>query len=111
MPRRLTKNQSKLDINEIEQELNMARRIQAYLLPKSLPQNKRFSTSAYYEPSKTTSGDFYDVLPMENDQFGMVIPDACGKGLPAAMLISQLQDDRTMLALKIYQSIPFQEQQ
>lgn len=88
---RLTNNHSGLDIREIERELHTACQIQASLLPKSLPQNGQYLLAAHYQSAKTISGDFYDYLPIDENRFGLVIGDACGKGLPAAMLISQIQ--------------------
>lgn len=75
----------------IEAELKMARQIQASLLPKSLPANGCISAAAYSRPSRTVGGDFYDYLPLDEQHLAFVIADACGKGLPAAMLIAQIQ--------------------
>jgi sigma-B regulation protein RsbU (phosphoserine phosphatase) len=74
-----------------ENELRMARQIQANLLPASLPNNDTLSMAAISTPSLTVGGDFYDYIRIDQNQHGIVIADACGKGLPAAMLISQIQ--------------------
>ncbi len=74
-----------------DEELSLASRIQQDLLPKELPDNERFQIAAYSKPSFRVGGDFYDYLPIDEDRFGLVIADACGKGMPAAMLISQIQ--------------------
>ncbi len=47
--------------------------------------------TAYSKPSRNVGGDFYDYIPIDHNRFGIVIGDACGKGLPAAILISQIQ--------------------
>ena len=75
----------------MDEELSMARQIQADLLPKEMPEDERFSMAGYSEPSHTVGGDFFDVIPIDENRWGLVIGDACGKGLPAAMLISQIQ--------------------
>jgi len=75
----------------IEEELNTARQIQQDLLPESLPDNDNFQIAAYSEPSQTVGGDFYDYIPIDENRFGLVIADACGKGMPAALVISQIQ--------------------
>jgi len=75
----------------LEEELVIAQQIQADLLPKSLPDHDAFSVAAYSEASHMVGGDFYDYLPFGPKRFGLVIGDACGDGLPAAMLISQIQ--------------------
>ncbi|MGH7450538.1 MAG: SpoIIE family protein phosphatase [bacterium] len=75
----------------LEEELMMAQKIQARLLPSALPNHARFQLAAYSEASRPLGGDYYDCLPLDEHRFGMVIADACGKGLPAAMLICQIQ--------------------
>ena len=75
----------------MEDELEMARQIQANLLPKELPDEDHFALAAFSSPSHTVGGDFYDYIPIDENRCGLVIADACGKGLPAAMLISQIQ--------------------
>lgn len=80
-----------LEKRRLDEELNMARQIQADLLPKELPDNERFSLAAYSMPSQTIGDDFYDYIPIDENRYGLIIADGCGKGLPAAMLISQIQ--------------------
>jgi sigma-B regulation protein RsbU (phosphoserine phosphatase) len=75
----------------LEEELLMAQKIQARLLPGALPNHPRFQLAAYSEASRPLGGDYYDCLALDDHRFGMVIADACGKGLPAAMLICQIQ--------------------
>jgi len=75
----------------LEQELITARKIQFGLLPATLPFNDRLQVAAHFEPSHIISGDFYDCIPIDDHRLGIVIADACGKGLPAALLISQIQ--------------------
>ena len=72
-------------------ELNMARKIQKDLLPKVFPDNDKMQMAAYWEPCHFVGGDFYDYIAIDERRFGVVIADACGKGLPAAMLSSQIQ--------------------
>jgi sigma-B regulation protein RsbU (phosphoserine phosphatase) len=75
----------------LQEEINMARQIQLDLLPSKPPElqcGRIFSTST---PSRTVGGDFYDFLPMPDGRVGMVIADASGKGMPAALLIAQMQ--------------------
>ncbi|MBI9070809.1 MAG: SpoIIE family protein phosphatase [Melioribacteraceae bacterium] len=80
-----------IEQERIEIELRAAQQIQADLLPKHLPETEKYSLAAYSSITKTVGGDFYDYLPMNKDQFGLVIGDASGKGMPGALLISQIQ--------------------
>ena len=68
-----------------------AREIQVHLLPHPLPVDGRMSVAGYSEPSRTVGGDFYDWLPLDEHRVAIVIADASGKGLPAAMLMVQTQ--------------------
>lgn len=80
-----------LEKRRMEEEFSVARQIQQDLLPKELPGNGRFQLAAYSQPSQAVGGDFYDYLPIDKNRFGLVIADASGKGMPAALLISQIQ--------------------
>jgi serine phosphatase RsbU (regulator of sigma subunit) len=79
------------NLSDILQELTTAHRIQAGLMPATLPSNERIGMAAYFQPSHTLGGDFYDCISIDENRFGVVIADACGKGLPAAIIISQIQ--------------------
>ncbi len=80
-----------LEKQRMEEELNMARQIQLDLLPKNPPRSAHLDIFAYSLPSRTIGGDFYDFIPKDDGIFGMVIADASGKGMPAALLVAQIQ--------------------
>jgi PAS domain S-box-containing protein len=72
----------------IEQELRVARLIQQTFLPKSAPELSGCQIAAYYRPAREVSGDFYDFLELEDGRLGLVVGDASGKGIPAAMVMA-----------------------
>ena len=72
----------------IEQELRVARLIQQTFLPKSAPELGSYQIAAYYRPAREVSGDFYDFLEHEDGRLGLVVGDASGKGVPAAMVMA-----------------------
>jgi PAS domain S-box-containing protein len=72
----------------IEQELRVARLIQQTLLPKSVPELGDYQIAAYYRPAREVGGDFYDFLELEDGRLGLVVGDASGKGIPAAMVMA-----------------------
>ena len=72
----------------IEQELRVARMIQQTFLPKSAPELGSYQIAAYYRPAREVSGDFYDFLELEDGRLGLVVGDASGKGIPAAMVMA-----------------------
>jgi serine phosphatase RsbU (regulator of sigma subunit) len=78
----------------VEQELQVARRIQQASLPKEVPTLEGWKISPYYRPAREVGGDFYDFLELEGGRLGIVVGDATGKGVPAALVMATT---RTML--------------
>ncbi len=72
----------------IEQELRIARLIQQTLLPKTLPELSKYDIAAYYQPAREVGGDFYDFLLLPDGRLGLVMGDATGKGMPAALVMA-----------------------
>ena len=72
----------------IDQELRVARSIQHALLPKGLPQRDGWKISRHYQPAREVGGDFYDFYDLEDGRLGVVVGDATGKGVPAALAMS-----------------------
>jgi PAS domain S-box-containing protein len=75
----------------IEQELRVARLIQQTLLPKTLPELPGYEVAAHYRPAREVGGDFYDVLELEDGRLGLVVGDATGHGVPAALMMANTQ--------------------
>jgi sigma-B regulation protein RsbU (phosphoserine phosphatase) len=80
-----------IEKQRLEDELVIAREIQQGLLPAQLPVIPGFETAAINVSSKQVGGDYYDVVPIHNDQYIMVIGDVSGKGTPAALLMANVQ--------------------
>jgi steroid delta-isomerase-like uncharacterized protein len=72
----------------IEQELQVARQIQQALLPEAVPELYGWQLAAYYKPAREVGGDFYDFLELEDGHLGLVVGDATGKGMPAALVMA-----------------------
>jgi serine phosphatase RsbU (regulator of sigma subunit)/ketosteroid isomerase-like protein len=72
----------------IEQELRVARRIQHASLPKEVPALEGWEISPLYRPAREVGGDFYDFHLLSEDRLGLVVGDATGKGVPAALVMS-----------------------
>ena len=75
----------------LEEEVNMARQIQLDLLPSRPPDCPISIIAASSTPSRTVGGDFYDFIAIGQDRLGIVIADASGKGMPAALMVAQIQ--------------------
>lgn len=75
----------------IQAQLEIARQVQLELLPSGDPQIEGFDISAYIFPTEEVSGDYYDWVKVFDDQIGIIVADAVGKGIPAALLMSFLR--------------------
>ncbi|MCP4292906.1 MAG: HDOD domain-containing protein [bacterium] len=82
----------------LEEEMSMAREIQQRLLPKNTPEMDCYDLWAANHPSLHVSGDYYDFFKIKGGKTAFVIADVSGKGLPAAMLASNLQASLRALA-------------
>ena len=72
----------------IEQELSLARSIQQAFLPREVPTLEGWQISPYYQPAREVGGDFYDFHLLSGGRVGLVVGDATGKGVPAALVMS-----------------------
>ncbi len=75
----------------LQAQLEIARHVQLELLPPSDPKVSNFDISAYVFPTEQVSGDYYDWVEIFEDQIGIVVADAVGKGIPAALLMAFLR--------------------
>jgi sigma-B regulation protein RsbU (phosphoserine phosphatase) len=75
----------------IQAQLEIARQVQLELLPPNDPEADGFDISAYIFPTEEVSGDYYDWVRIFEDQIGIVVADAVGKGIPAALLMAFLR--------------------
>ncbi len=78
----------------LQNELNLASRMQQSILPTSFPDTGRFQVFASMEAARDVGGDFYDLLPLEGGRIGLAVADVSGKGIPAAMF---MMSSRTLL--------------
>src|SRR5215212_6025492 len=72
----------------VEQDLRVARRIQQASLPKEVPELQGWQIKPHYQPAREVGGDFYDFLELEDGRLGLVVGDATGHGVPAALVMS-----------------------
>ena len=80
--------QERIERERIEQELLVARRIQQASLPKEVPTLEGWHIAPYYQPAREVGGDFYDFHLLSEGRLGVVVGDATGKGVPAALVMS-----------------------
>jgi phosphoserine phosphatase RsbU/P len=77
--------------DKLDRELAGAARMQRSILPASMPEHPRVSFAAYYETSRHAGGDYYDVLPLGGDRFGIMVADVSGHGAPSAIVMAMIR--------------------
>ena len=87
--KRLARRQ--LEEEAIRKELEIAKSVQSFLFPDNLPNGVRLKVEASYLPHQSVGGDYYDYIPINKNQFLVCIADVSGKGIPAALMMSNFQ--------------------
>jgi serine phosphatase RsbU (regulator of sigma subunit) len=72
----------------VEQDLRVARNIQQASLPKEVPELEGWQISPFYQPAREVGGDFYDFFELDDGRLGLVVGDATGKGVSAALVMA-----------------------
>jgi sigma-B regulation protein RsbU (phosphoserine phosphatase) len=80
-----------LEQEALRKELEIARDVQQFLFPKKLPNTDVLKVEASYLPHDRIGGDYYDYIPMNKNQFLICVADVSGKGIPAALMMSNFQ--------------------
>jgi serine phosphatase RsbU (regulator of sigma subunit) len=80
-----------IERERLERELETAREIQEKLLPHEMPVVSGFEITGTSLPSQQVGGDYFDFLDIGDGQLGIAIADVSGKGIPAALLMANLQ--------------------
>lgn len=80
-----------LERKRLEEELELARQIQIGLLPKSFPDIAPFEVFGVNISSKQVGGDYFDIIRIDESHYIIAVADVSGKGVPASLLMSNLQ--------------------
>ena len=78
----------RIERERVEQELQVARSIQQASLPKEVPAPEGWQITPFYQPAREVGGDFYDFFEFGDGRVGVVVGDATGKGVPAALVMA-----------------------
>ncbi len=87
----------------LHKELELASKMQSMLIPThdSLPNNSLMHSAAYYLPHFEVGGDYYDIVQLNKHSYGFCVADVSGKGISAALLMSNFQANlRALLSEK-----------
>ena len=76
---------------ELVSEMEVAGRVLHDLLPHECPVLEGLEVAAVYEPCSQVGGDYYDLIPLGEDRWGIAMADVAGKGIPAALLVAALR--------------------
>lgn len=87
--KRMTKASIKQE--RLKKELEVAKEMQKLLFPSDLPSNVRMDISAKYKPRHEVGGDYYDFIPLGEDEYIICMADVSGKGISAALLMANFQ--------------------
>jgi predicted ester cyclase len=90
----------------VEQDLRVARSIQQASLPKEVPELEGWRIATYYQPAREVGGDLYDLFELEEGRVGVVVGDATGKGMPAALVVSAASSMLRAVAQAFHSSSP-----
>lgn len=74
------------DLETLLEDLDAGAKYQQALLPQAAPRVPNYDFATYYRPARTVSGDFFDLRSLAEGKLGMVIADASGKSIPAALV-------------------------
>jgi serine phosphatase RsbU (regulator of sigma subunit) len=85
------KQQEQEALIRIQEEMRLAAQIQKDLLPHSLPVLKGYDIAGRTQPARVVGGDHFDFIPMGRDKLAIALGDVSGKGLPASLLMANLQ--------------------
>ncbi len=80
--------QERIERERVEQELLVARRIQQASLPKEVPTLEGWQVNPYFQPAREVGGDFYEFFELDDGRLALVVGDATGKGVPAALVMT-----------------------
>src|SRR5688572_12512828 len=80
-----------LEQEAFRKELEIASDVQQFLFPETLPNTDILKVEASYLPHDRVGGDYYDYIPINQNQFLICVADVSGKGIPAALMMSNFQ--------------------
>ena len=101
MTKKLKKAREELVEKErMKKEMQIAKEIQQTLLPRSVPQIHGINIDAYYQAAREVGGDYYDLIEIDKDHFGVVISDVSGKGVPGSLVMAMTRSIIQIEALK-----------
>lgn len=80
-----------IEQEKLNKEMELAKEFQQRLIPEKIPESSKYEVQTYYKPHSNIGGDYIDFMKFSEDRFAVVIADISGKGVAAALLMSNFQ--------------------
>jgi serine phosphatase RsbU (regulator of sigma subunit) len=80
-----------LEAEETEKQVRLAAEVQQRMIPRTPPKLPGVDFAAVYVPCYALGGDFYDFIPLPDDNLGLVVADVSGKGVPASLIMASVR--------------------
>lgn len=90
-------HQEELEKERLEREMELAAQIQQGILPRALPAIHGYEVLGWTRPARHVGGDYWDVVPLPDGRFALLVADVSGKGVSAALLVSTLHSALRLL--------------
>jgi serine phosphatase RsbU (regulator of sigma subunit) len=81
------------ELQRLDQDLALAKQVQKYLLPRSVPVVPNFEFFAHYDPVYEVGGDYYDFIRLPDDRLAVAVGDVSGNGVAAGLLMARFSGD------------------
>jgi len=76
---------------ELETDFKIARHIQASFLPAALPEIPSYEVASWWQPAESVSGDYYDLVQLQDGRLGIVVADVCGHGVGPSLIMASVR--------------------
>jgi anti-anti-sigma factor len=80
-----------LEQEKLQKEMEVAKQIQHSLLPKKMPDVSGYDIAPYYQSAREVGGDYYDFVQVDDDTVGIVVADVSGKGVPGSLVMTMIR--------------------
>lgn len=87
-----------IENREVQREISIAADIQSKLVPHRFPMTRGADIAVYSKPARGVSGDYYDVISLDDDKIGIAMCDVAGKGVPAALVMVMIHSILRLIA-------------
>jgi serine phosphatase RsbU (regulator of sigma subunit)/anti-sigma regulatory factor (Ser/Thr protein kinase) len=91
--------ESMLEQEKMQKEIQVAKEIQTTLLPKNIPTAEGFDIASLYRSAKDVGGDYYDIIEVGNNLIGVIVADVSGKGVPGSLVMTITRTALRLLAI------------